>query len=211
MLIVNEIQDSQFRIEESQDEKNYFIEGIFIQAEVKNGNQRIYPKKVLDEAVSIYDRDYIQMGRGYGELGHPNTPGINLERVCILTQELKADGNNYIGRAKVIDTPYGRIVKELMKEGVRLGVSSRGVGSLRGGKVAPGFRLKAAVDVVADPSAPDAFVNAIMEQREILVESVGEEEFDDFRDRIVEAKKPELEIVKSSVLNDFFKRLTENK
>ncbi len=147
-------------------EKNFFIEGVFIQTEQKNRNNRIYPKHVMEKEIDRYTKDHINKNRAYGELGHPQGPTINLERVSHMIQSLKEEGNNYIGRAKVMDTPYGSIVKNLMKEGAQLGVSSRGMGSLKANKnimeVQDDFMLATAADIVADPSAPDAFVKGVM-------------------------------------------------
>lgn len=165
-LLTEDIRDAQFLAEENETgEKDYYIQGIFMQSEIKNGNGRSYPKKVLSEAIDRYQDEYISKNRGYGELGHPDQPKINLDRVCVLTQEIKEDGNNFIGKAKVIDTPFGNIVKTFLKEGVTLGVSSRGLGGVRNGVVQNGFRLRTAVDVVADPAGPEAFVDAIMEHQ----------------------------------------------
>ena len=151
--------------------KNYFIEGVFMQGGVKNKNGRIYPVDVLKNEVDRYNKQYVKENRAYGELGHPTGPTINLDRVSHVIKELHQDGNNFVGKAKVMDTPSGNIVKNLMKEGCRLGVSSRGMGSLEeqadGTKlVKDDFHLATAADIVADPSAPNAFVQGIMEGRE---------------------------------------------
>jgi len=156
--------------------KNYFIEGIFMQANVKNKNGRVYPVDILSREVKRYNESYINENRAYGELGHPTGPTINLERVSHMIKSLYQDGNNFIGRAKIIDTPYGQIVKNLMNEGAKLGVSSRGMGSLTANRsgaaeVQPDFYLATAADIVADPSAPNAFVEGIMEGREWIYEN----------------------------------------
>ena len=169
-LIAEEITAVDFLCEENEGKKNYFIEGIFLQAELKNRNGRMYPMKTLAREVAKYDESYIQKGRALGELGHPDGPSINLDRVSHKIMSLKEDGNNFIGKAKLLDTPMGSIAKNLLDEGVRLGVSSRGMGSIRKedncNVVMDDFMLATAADIVADPSAPDAFVEGIMEGKE---------------------------------------------
>jgi hypothetical protein len=151
-LIAEEITSVDFLCEENEGKKNYFIEGIFLQSEIK------------------YDENYIQKGRALGELGHPDGPSINLDRVSHKIISLKEDGNNFVGKAKLLDTPMGKIAKDLLGEGVKLGVSSRGMGSIRKEEncsvVCDDFMLATAADIVADPSAPDAFVDGIMEGKE---------------------------------------------
>jgi len=169
-LIAEEITNVQFLEEEKEGKKNYFIEGIFLQAELKNRNNRMYPLRTLQKEVAKYSENYIDKGRALGELGHPDGPSINLDRVSHKIISLKEDGNNFIGKAKLLDTPMGRIAKDLLGEGVKLGVSSRGMGSIRKEEncnvVMDDFMLATAADIVADPSAPDAFVNGIMEGKE---------------------------------------------
>ena len=169
-LIAEEITNVDFICEDKEGKKNYFIEGVFLQAELKNRNNRMYPLKTLSKEVAKYDENYIQKGRALGELGHPDGPSINLDRVSHKILSLKEDGNNFIGRAKLLDTPMGGIAKNLLDEGVKLGVSSRGMGSIRKEEncnvVMDDFMLATAADIVADPSAPDAFVNGIMEGKE---------------------------------------------
>ena len=147
--------------------KQYFIEGIFMQSEQKNKNGRIYPKEVLQKEVNRYVKEYVEPKRAFGELGHPDGPTVNLDRVSHMITELVEDGKNFIGRAKILDTPNGQIVKSLIDEGARLGVSSRGMGTLKPEKraqiVQDDFYLATAADIVADPSAPNAFVEGIME------------------------------------------------
>ena len=166
-LIAEELTDVQFLTEEKEGKKNYYIEGVFLQAEIKNRNGRMYPQRTLAREVAKYDESYIKSGRALGELGHPDGPSINLDRVSHKIQSLKEDGNNFIGRAKILDTPNGKIAKSLLDEGVRLGVSSRGMGSIKKESncnvVCDDFMLATAADIVADPSAPDAFVDGIME------------------------------------------------
>jgi hypothetical protein len=151
-------------------ERKYFIEGIFLQGNLQNRNGRIYPMEVLEREAARYRKNFIDQKRAFGELGHPEGPTINLERASHMITSLERDGNNYIGKAKVLDTPYGKIVKNLVDEGAKLGVSSRGIGSLEEKKgvnyVKDDFQLATAADIVADPSAPDAFVNGILEGKE---------------------------------------------
>ena len=156
-------------------EKEYFIEGVFMQSEIKNRNGRVYPKAIMDKEVNRYREEFIEKGRAFGELGHPEGPTINLDKVSHLIQSLEADGNNYIGKAKILSTPNGQIVRNLLDDGAKLGVSSRGLGSLeeKGGAqyVKGDFQLATAADIVADPSAPEAFVEGIMEGVEWIMES----------------------------------------
>ena len=154
--------------------KNYFIEGVFMQGNIKNRNGRLYPMETLMKEVKRYNKEYVQENRAYGELGHPQGPTINLERVSHMIKDLHQDGNNVRGKAKIMtETPMGKIVKNLMDEGAKLGVSSRGMGTLKPGKngtnmVQNDFQLATAADIVADPSAPEAFVEGIMEGVEWL-------------------------------------------
>ena len=167
-LIAEAVEEVEYITEEKEGGgKNYKIRGIFMQADIKNRNGRVYPMEVLDEEVKKYNKNFIQQNRAFGELGHPDGPTVNLERVSHMITSLKPDGKNFIGEAKIMDTPMGKIVKNLMDEGAKLGVSSRGMGSLRqkGGAnvVSDDFYLATAADIVADPSAPNAFVEGIME------------------------------------------------
>mgnify|MGYP001303152568 FL=1 len=169
-LIAEEITEVNFLSEEKEGKRSHFIEGVFLQSEIENKNGRKYPFKTLEREVAKYDESYIRKGRALGELGHPDGPSINLDKVSHKIQSLKAEGNNFIGRAKILDTPMGNIAKNLLDEGVKLGVSSRGMGSLRKegncNIVQDDFMLATAADIVADPSAPDAFVDGIMEGKE---------------------------------------------
>ena len=169
-LITEEITDAQYIVEEQDGKKNYAIKGIFMQSDIKNKNGRMYPKEILQREVVRYNREFINKKRAFGELGHPDGPTVNLERVSHMIKALYPEGNNFIGEARVLDTPYGKIVKSLIDEGARLGVSSRGMGTLSnsGGAnvVNNDFYLATAADIVADPSAPDAFVEGIMEGKE---------------------------------------------
>ena len=151
--------------------KALHIEGVFMQGDIKNKNGRMYPKEILEKEVKRYNKEYIDKNRAYGELGHPQGPTINLERVSHMITQLQPDGSNFVGKAKIMtETPYGKIVESLINEGAQLGVSSRGMGSLKdkGGvaEVQKDFYLATAADIVADPSAPNAFVNGIMESKE---------------------------------------------
>ena len=169
-LIAEELTEVKFLTEEKEGKKNYFIEGIFLQSEIANKNGRMYPFKTLQREVAKYHENFIRQGRALGELGHPEGPTINLDRVSHKIVELQPEGKNFIGKAKLLETPMGRIAKNLLEEGVQLGVSSRGLGSLRKegstSIVADDFILSTAADIVADPSAPDAFVQGIYEGKE---------------------------------------------
>ena len=154
--------------------KQYFIEGVFLQSELKNRNGRMYPEKTMDKEVGRYIKEYIEKNRAYGELGHPDTPSINLDRVSHLIVGLRKEGTNYIGKAKILDTPMGKIAKGLLDGGANLGVSSRAMGSLKQNNegiqvVQDDFMLSTAADIVADPSAPDAYVRGIMENKEWML------------------------------------------
>ena len=170
-LISEHIEDVEYITEENEKgEKEYRIKGIFMQADVKNRNGRVYPFDILNKEVANYNRNFTRQKRAFGELGHPDGPTVNLERVSHMITDLYADGKNFIGEAKIMDTPMGKIVKSLMDEGAKLGVSSRGLGSLKekngASYVKDDFYLATAADIVADPSAPNAFVEGIMEGKE---------------------------------------------
>ena len=186
--------------------KNYKIKGIFLQADIKNRNGRVYPMEVLQKEVSRYNKKFINENRAYGELGHPDGPTVNLERVSHMVTSLTPDGKNFIGEAKIMATPMGEIVKSLMNEGGKLGVSSRGMGSLNqkngANYVRDDFYLATAADIVADPSAPGAFVEGIMEGREWIWDNglLREQDIERARNNILKASSRELEEVK---LNEF--------
>jgi len=170
MKLITELNEEvKYVVEEVEGKKkNYFIEGVFMQGDIKNRNGRMYPKEVLAKEAARYNKEYIQKNKAYGELGHPQGPTINLERVSHMIKSLVPEGSNFIGKAKILDTPYGNIVKSLIDQGAQLGVSSRGMGTLKekqGGaqEVQSDFMLSTAADIVADPSAPEAFVNGVME------------------------------------------------
>tara|TARA_Y100000356_G_scaffold69071_1_gene56779 strand:+ start:794 stop:1462 length:669 start_codon:yes stop_codon:yes gene_type:complete len=170
-LIAEELTDVEFITEDKENgKKDYKIRGIFMQSDIKNRNGRVYPQEVLAKEVAKYNKNFISQNRAFGELGHPDGPTVNLERVSHMITKLAPDGKNFIGEAKIMDTPMGKIVKNLMDEGATLGVSSRGMGSLeqRNGAnyVKDDFYLATAGDIVADPSAPNAFVEGIMEGKE---------------------------------------------
>ena len=212
-LITEEIQDAEYIVEESNGKKNYAIKGIFMQADVKNRNGRVYPSEILQREVVRYNREFINKNRAFGELGHPEGPTVNLERVSHMVKALYPDGKNFMGEAKVLDTPYGKIVKNLIDEGARLGVSSRGMGTLyqKNGAnyVKDDFYLATAADIVADPSAPDAFVEGIMEGKEWVWDSghLKEQDIDKLKLQIVQAKRTQLADVKARVFESFLKNL----
>ena len=169
-LITEQIENVQILTEEKDGKKLLYIEGVFLQSELKNRNGRMYPFSVLNKEVERYNEEYVKSKRALGELGHPDGPTINLDRVSHRITSLRAEGNNFIGKAQILDTPMGNIAKSLLGEGVQLGVSSRGMGSIDKREdcnvVRDDFMLTTAADIVADPSAPDAFVNGIMEGKE---------------------------------------------
>jgi len=169
-LITEQIENVKLITEEKNGKKLLYIEGVFLQSELKNRNGRMYPFSVLEREVKRYNEEYVKSKRALGELGHPDGPTINLDRVSHRITDLRAEGNNFIGKAQILDTPMGNIAKNLLGEGVQLGVSSRGMGSIQKVEdcnvVADDFMLTTAADIVADPSAPDAFVNGIMEGKE---------------------------------------------
>lgn len=212
-LISEEISDVKFIVEEVNGKKQHFIEGVFMQSEKQNRNGRVYPKYVLDKECSRYNKDYVEKNRAFGELGHPDSPTINLDRVSHMITKLYPDGSNFIGKAKILDTPNGRIVKSLLDGGATLGVSTRGVGSLKPQNgyqvVQDDFKLATAADIVADPSAPDAFVRGIMEGKEWVLDSTGWKEIDyDFAKRqIQEASRSEIEEVALKLFKNFMSKL----
>ena len=216
LLITEHTEDINLITEEVDGEKQYHIDGIFMQAEQKNRNGRVYPKKTLMNEVARYNKEYVMPSRAMGELGHPEGPQLNLERVSHLIKELRVDGNDVYGKAKILDTPYGKIVKDLIKEGVKIGVSSRGMGSLkqRNGinEVQEDFSL-AAVDIVADPSAPDAYVQGIMEGKEWVWENgiLTSRTIESHAKHISRASKTELEEAKLLVFADFLSKFIKDK
>lgn len=198
--------------------KNYFIEGIIMQGDIKNRNGRVYPSQVLVKEMGRYNENYVNKKRAYGELGHPDGPTINLDRVSHMFTELKQDGANIVGKAKVMDTPMGKIVKNLIDEGAQLGISSRGMGSLKKNKngimeVQGDFMLATAGDIVADPSAPNAFVEGIMEGVEFYYDIAeqtwkSQNTFDEIEQEVKKMSKRELEEQAMTMFNKFLKSLT---
>ena len=170
-LIREEIESVEFLVEQKNGKKSLYIEGVFLQGDIKNRNGRMYPMETLRKEVSRYNENHVQAGRALGELGHPDGPTVNLDRVSHKIVSLRESGSNFIGKAKILNTPMGKIASSLIEEGVKLGVSSRGIGSLKMTRegvniVGDDFMLATAADIVADPSAPDAFVEGIMEGKE---------------------------------------------
>jgi hypothetical protein len=214
-LIAEEVLDVQYLVErnEKTGEKEYAIEGIFMQAEKKNRNGRVYPMQVLSKEVSRYNQDYVNKNRAFGELGHPDSPTINLDRVSHMITKLYPDGNNIMGKAKILDTPNGKIVKSLLDGGASLGVSTRGVGSLKPFNgyqlVQDDFHLATAADIVADPSAPEAFVRGIMEDAEWVLTAKGwmPVQHETAKKLIKEASKNEIENVALKVWHNFLSKL----
>tara|TARA_B100001113_G_scaffold237383_1_gene195161 strand:+ start:1663 stop:2307 length:645 start_codon:yes stop_codon:yes gene_type:complete len=212
-LISEEIQNAEMLVEETNGKKNYKIRGVFLQSEIKNRNGRVYEKEILEKEVRRYNAEFINKKRAFGELGHPDSPTVNLERVSHMITTLYPDGTNFIGEAKIMNTPYGKIVKGLIDEGAQLGVSSRGMGSLqqRGGVnyVGRDFYLATAADIVADPSAPDAFVEGIMENKEWVWNNgvLVERDIESWKRDVEAAKRLALAEAKAEVFKKFLKKL----
>ena len=214
-LIREEVESVKFLVEQKNGKKSLYIEGVFLQGNIKNRNGRMYPMETLRKEVARYNESNIQSGRALGELGHPDGPTVNLDRVSHKIVSLKESGSNFIGKAKILSTPMGKIASSLIDEGVKLGVSSRGIGSLQMNKegcniVGSDFMLATAADIVADPSAPDAFVEGIMEGKEwiwdggILREKLAEQTQRKIN-TLVDQKR--LEEHKLSLFNDFLSNL----
>ena len=214
-LIREEIESVEFLVEQKNGKKSMYIEGVFLQGNIKNRNGRMYPMETLRREVGRYNENHIQSGRALGELGHPEGPTVNLDRVSHKIVSLKESGSNFIGKAKILNTPMGKIASSLIEEGVKLGVSSRGVGSLQQTKegfavVGEDFMLATAADIVADPSAPDAFVSGIMEGKEwvwdggILREKFATKTYKQIN-TLVDQKK--LDEHKLNLFNDFLSNL----
>ena len=214
-LIREEIESVEFLVEQKNGKKSMYIEGVFLQGNIKNRNGRMYPMETLRREVCRYNENHIQSGRALGELGHPEGPTVNLDRVSHKIVSLKENGSNFIGKAKILNTPMGKIASSLIEEGVKLGVSSRGVGSLQQTKegfavVGEDFMLATAADIVADPSAPDAFVEGIMEGKEwvwdggILREKFATKTYKQIN-TLVDQKK--LDEQKLNLFNDFLSNL----
>ena len=214
-LIREEVESVKFLVEQKNGKKSLYIEGVFLQGDIKNRNGRMYPMETLRKEVARYNESNVQSGRALGELGHPDGPTVNLDRVSHKIVSLKESGSNFIGKAKILSTPMGKIASSLIDEGVKLGVSSRGIGSLQMNKegcnvVGSDFMLATAADIVADPSAPDAFVEGIMEGKEwiwdggILREKLAEQTQRKIN-TLVDQKR--LEEHKLSLFNDFLSNL----
>ena len=211
-LITETIEDVQILTEERDGKKLLYIEGVFLQGAIKNRNGRMYPFEVLSREVERYNEEYVRTKRALGELGHPDGPTINLDRVSHRITDLRAEGNNFIGKAQILDTPMGNIAKSLLGEGVQLGVSSRGMGSIEKREdvavVRDDFMLTTAADIVADPSAPDAFVNGIMEGKEWVWDNgiLKEREVAKYQ-RYINGSRRELEERTLKVFEDFLGKL----
>jgi hypothetical protein len=212
-LISEEVASAEYLIEETNGKKEYKIKGVFLQSNIKNRNGRVYPREILVREVNRYTKEFINKNRAFGELGHPDGPTVNLERVCHMVKSLTPEGDNFIGEAKIMDTPYGKIVKGLIDEGAQLGVSSRGMGSImnRNGInfVKDDFYLATAADIVADPSAPDAFVEGIMESREWVWDNgvLKQVDIESWKRQIQEARRTVLEEKKLEVFKSFLTKL----
>tara|TARA_B100001939_G_scaffold54509_1_gene43664 strand:- start:790 stop:1434 length:645 start_codon:yes stop_codon:yes gene_type:complete len=212
-LITENIEEVKLLTEEKDGQKHLYIEGVFLQSEVRNRNGRIYPFSVLEKEVGRYNEEYVTKGRALGELGHPDGPTVNLDRVSHRITSLKAEGNNFVGKARILDTPMGNIAKSLLGEGVKLGVSSRGMGSIDkredANYVMDDFMLATAADIVADPSAPDAFVNGIMEGKEWVWDNglLKEKTVSKYQGYISESSKRDLEARTLQVFEHFLSNL----
>tara|TARA_R100000655_G_scaffold104217_1_gene151263 strand:- start:319 stop:969 length:651 start_codon:yes stop_codon:yes gene_type:complete len=214
-LITEEISSVKFITEGKGAKKKMYIEGVFLQGDLKNRNGRMYPVATLAKEVGRYSESFIKKGRALGELGHPDGPTVNLDRVSHKITELRQEGNNFIGKAQLLETPMGKIAKSLIAEGVTLGVSSRGIGTLKEDRdglkvVGEDFQLATAADIVADPSAPDAFVNGIMEGKEWVWEGgiLREQFVDETKKRInTLVSQKALEEHKINLFNDFLSNL----
>lgn len=214
MKLIKEVFETvNYLVEEKDGKKSLYIEGPFLQTEVVNRNGRKYMKESMAREVNRYITEYINKNRAFGELGHPDTPSINLDRVSHLTTNLREDGNDWIGKAKILDTPMGNIVKSLLEGGAQIGVSSRGMGSLKNvngiNVVQDDFHLATAADIVADPSAPNAFVQGIMEGKEwMLVNGVWtEQDYSQAKTQIRKATQREIEEVSLRIFENFLKKL----
>ena len=212
-LISEEISQAEYLVEETNGKKNYKIKGVFLQSDIKNRNGRIYENDILSKEVKRYTTEFIDKKRAFGELGHPDGPTVNLERVSHMITNLTPEGKNFIGEAKIMDTPYGKIVKGLIDEGAQLGVSSRGMGSLvtKNGAnyVGKDFYLATAADIVADPSAPDAFVEGIMENKEWVWDNgvIKAQDIEEYKEHIQQAKRLKLAEAKTEVFKKFLENL----
>ncbi len=214
ILLTEQVNDVEFLIEGAGTAKQYFIKGPFIQPGIPNGNKRLYPEEIMAREVEKYTKHYINENRAFGELGHPDGPKINLDRVSHIIKSLKKEGKDYYGKAKIMDTPYGKIVKNFLDEGAKIGVSTRGVGTVtnRNGiqYINEDFHLATAADIVSDPSAPDAFVQGLRESKEwMLIDGVYTEmDADRAKTVLMEAKMEQLQEIKITLLEGFFNKLS---
>ena len=211
-LITEEILDVAYLTEEVEGKKHHFIEGIFMQADIKNKNGRMYPHGILMKEAARYNREYIQTNRAFGELQHPEGPAINLDKVSHIITKLEPEGKNFMGKAKILDTPNGKIVKSLLDGGASLGVSTRGLGSLKShngcNMVQEDFQLVTAADVVASPSAPGAWVNGIMENYDFFMDEFGDvhgRRIEKYRKIIKEASQADIEAKSLMIFEDMLK------
>ena len=212
-LISELVEEVKYLVEAKEDgKKDFYIEGVFLQGNLKNRNNRIYKTETLDREVNRYIKEYVEKNRAFGELGHPSGPTLNLERSSHITKSLKREGDNFVGKAKILDTPYGNIVKNLMQEGAQLGVSSRGMGSIKTNKdgiqeVQDDFHLATAADIVADPSAPDAFVRGIMEGVEWVWDNgiLKAEKIEEMKNTIQKTPRKNLNEVKLKLFEQLLK------
>ena len=214
MKLISEYNEAKPLVESKDNgKKDYFIEGVFMQADIKNRNGRVYPKEIMDKEVKRYIKEFVNEQRAFGELGHPEGPTINLDKVSHMITELNEDGTNWVGKAKILSTPNGEIVKNLIDDGAKLGVSSRGLGSLEQKSdaqyVKSDFQLATAGDIVADPSAPDAFVDGIMEGVEWIMDNgiLKRQEMEDMREVLRKEKQSRLEETKINLWKEFVKNL----
>lgn len=212
-LIKEEVSEVNFLTEMNNGKKEHYITGIFMQAEQKNKNGRVYPMHILRNEVERYNKDYIKKNRAFGELGHPDSPTINLDRVSHMITSLSPEGTNFMGKAKILDTPNGQIVKSLLDGGANLGVSTRGVGTLKPQSgvqlVQDDFHLATAADIVADPSAPDAWVTGIREGTEWVLTNTGwtSIQYEKAQTMIKEASKSEIEDVALKLWTNYISKL----
>ena len=215
MKLITEVNDNvRYITEEKDGKKSLFIEGVFLQSNLKNRNGRMYPAEIMEKEVQRYMTEAVENKRAFGELGHPDGPSINLDRVSHIVTELYRDGDNWMGKAKITDTPMGNIARGLIESGGQLGVSSRGLGTLKENRdgvqiVQDDFHLATAADIVADPSAPDAFVRGIMENKEwVIVNGLWTEQTNDMAKKVIKkASKKQLEEAKMVVFENFLNRL----
>jgi hypothetical protein len=216
MKLITEVNEQvRYITEEKEGKKALYIEGVFLQSNIKNRNGRMYPGEIMEKEINRYMKEAVENNRAFGELGHPDGPSINLDRVSHIITELRRDGDNWVGKAKLTETPMGNIARGLIESGGQLGVSSRGLGTLKENRdgiqvVQDDFHLATAADIVADPSAPDAFVRGIMENKEwVVVNGVWTEQHCDMSKKYIKkASKRELEEAKLHVFEKFLRHLS---